>query len=47
MRPLDRAQIFTVVSETLFLVVHMEALLLEKQVLWRQTRLTAEKGSNF
>jgi hypothetical protein len=25
----------------------MEALLLEKEVLWRQTGITAEKGYNF
>ena len=33
--------------EARFLVLPMEALLLEEEVLWRQTGITAEKCHNF
>jgi len=46
-RPLDRAQRFTVVSKAVFLVVPMESLLVEEEVLSRQTGITAQKGHNF
>jgi hypothetical protein len=42
-----RAQIFTVVSEGRFLGLPMESLLVEEEVLWCQTDITAEKRHNF
>jgi len=47
MRRLDRAQICTVVSEGRFLGRPLESLLVEEEVLSRETGITAEKGSNF
>jgi hypothetical protein len=44
---LDRAQIFKVVSGGHFLGLPMESLLVEEEVLWSQTGITAEKGLNF
>jgi hypothetical protein len=37
-------QLFT---EAVFLVVAMEALLVEQNALWRKTGMTGEKGHNF
>jgi hypothetical protein len=46
-RLLDRAQIFTVISEGPLPCTTMEFLLVEEEVLWRQTGITADKGHNF
>jgi hypothetical protein len=46
-RPLDCAQSFTVVSGCRFLVVPMESLLVEVDVMSRQTGIKAEKGHKF
>jgi hypothetical protein len=46
-RPLDRAQIFTVVSGGPLPCTTVESLQVEEQVLWRQTGITAEKGHKF
>jgi hypothetical protein len=42
-----RVQIFTVVSGGCFLGLPIESLLVEEEVLWYQTGITAEKGHNF
>ena len=44
---MDRAQSFTIVSESVFLVLPMESLLVEDDVMSRQTGIKAENGHNF
>jgi len=46
-RPLDRPQIFTGVSDNVFLAVNVESLLGEAEVYALETRVPVQKGRNF